>query len=37
MPIINVKGTHDVIADEAALYSAVESIMRTLSLQYAFT
>ena len=36
MPIINVKGTHDVIGDEAALYSAVESIMRTVSMQYAF-
>ena len=36
MPIINVKGTHDVIGDEAALYSAVESIMRTVSIQYAF-
>ena len=37
MPIINVKGTHDVIGDEAALYSAVESVMRTLSMQYAFS
>ncbi len=36
MPIINVKGTHDVIGDEAALYSVVESIMRTMSMQYAF-
>ena len=36
MPIINVKGTHDVIGDEAALYGAVESIMKTLALQYAF-
>ena len=36
MSIINVKGTHDVIGDEAALYSAVESIMRTVSMQYAF-
>ena len=37
MPIINVKGTHDVIGDEAALYSTVESMMRTLAIQYAFT
>ena len=36
MPIINVKGTHDVIGDEAALYSTVESMMRTLAIQYAF-
>ena len=36
MPIINVKGTHDVIGEEAALYSAVESMMRTLAIQYAF-
>ena len=37
MPIINVKGTHDIIGDEAALYSAVESILRTVSMQYAFS
>ena len=37
MPIINVKGTHDVIGDEAALYSTVEAIMRTVSMQYAFS
>ena len=37
MPIINVKGTHDVIGDEAALYSTVESMMRTLAIQYAFS
>ena len=37
MPIINVKGTHDVIGDEASLYGAVESIMRTVSIQYAFS
>ena len=36
MPIINVKGTHDVIGDEAALYGAVESMMKTIALQYAF-
>ena len=37
MPIINVKGTHDVIGEEAALYSTVESMMRTLAIQYAFS
>ena len=37
MPIINVKGTHDVIGDEAAVYSTVESMMRTLAIQYAFS
>ena len=36
MAIINVKGTHDIIGEEASLYSAVESYMRTVALQYAF-
>ena len=37
MSIINVKGTHDIIGDEASLYSTVESIMRTVAMQYAFS
>ena len=36
MAIINVKGTHDVIGDEAELYQTVESTMRLMSKQYAF-
>ena len=36
MAIINVKGTHDIIGEEASLYSTVESYMRTVALQYAF-
>ncbi len=36
MPIINVKGTHDVIGEEANAYSYVEESMRRLALRYAF-
>ena len=36
MPIINVKGTHDVIAKEAALYDKVEKTMKSVALKYAF-
>ena len=36
MAIINVKGTHDIIGNEASLYSTVESYLRTVALQYAF-
>lgn len=36
MPIINVKGTHDVIGKEATLYSFVENTMRRIATQYAF-
>ena len=37
MPIINVKGTHDVIAEEANSYTYVEEAMKKLALTYAFT
>ncbi len=36
MPIINVKGTHDVIGDEANLYSNVENVMRFVAEQFSF-
>ena len=36
MPIINVKGTHDVIGDEAKLYTKVEDTMKLLAERYAF-
>lgn len=37
MQINSVKGTHDIIGDEAALYSKVESVMRDQCLKYAFS
>ena len=36
MPIINVKGTHDIIGDEATLYSHIEQTMRFIAEQFAF-
>ena len=36
MSIINVKGTHDVIGDEAEVYSYVESLMEQIASLYSF-
>ncbi|MCR5184962.1 MAG: histidine--tRNA ligase [Bacilli bacterium] len=37
MSIINVKGTHDIIGKESELFHYVESLMRLISKQYAFS
>ena len=37
MAVINVKGTHDIIGDEAAVFNAVENLMKNIAELFTFS